>query len=303
MAPLHDFVLFMRTSSTLSAALALLLISTSLADDKILLRPHYEIGKIYRQENVTDLGMAIPGLGDAGGQKTNITQILSVTVTKDGTTENKLAEVKFTAIKGTVSMMGQNMTFDSADPAKSSPFLQQTFGALVGKSFTLAYDKEDKFLEVRGLDKVAGTPLGQGKSPDNAQLADAFRKTQEMSLPGKPVAVGDTWTYEDSIDMPPLGKILIKATGKFDSIGTKDGHQQAKLLLDGNFATPEGGAAALPVKFGDGSKFSGVMYFDLDRKEVTRSEMNSHLKLIICGKEAPLNQTVVTRLVAIDDVK
>lgn len=294
----------MKTPAAISSTLLLLLVSSAMGDDKIQMRPHFEPGKVYTQENITDLNMTVPGLGDGGGQKTNITQVMTVTVTKDPAGDNKLAEVKFTAIKGTVGMMGQNMSFDSADPAKSSPFLQQTFGALVGKSFTLVYDKDDKFVDAKGLDKVAATPLGQGKGPDGKQLADAFRKTNEMSLPTKPVAVGDTWTYEDALDMPPLGKINIKATGKFDSIVTKDGHQQARLVIDGKFESPsaDGGAAQL-VKFSEGSKFSGDMYFDLDRKVVSSSEMKSDLKLSIAGKEAPLTQTVLTKLVSIEDAK
>lgn len=292
----------MKALPALHTAFLLLFVSTVGADDKILLRPHFEVGKTYNQETLTDLNMMVPGLGDTGGQKTNMMQTMAVTVTKDAASENKLAEIKFTAIKGTVGMMGQNMAFDSTDPAKSSPFLQQTFGALVGKSFTLVYDKDDKFLSVRD-DGKAPTPLGQTKAMNSEKLAEAFRKTQEMALPSAPVAVGDTWTYDDAMDMPPIGKIMIKANGKFDSVLDKDGHKQARLLIDGKFETPAGDAASQLVKFADGSKFTGEIFFDLDRKVVTSSEIKSDLKLSIAGKEAPLTQSVLNRLVSIVDAK
>jgi hypothetical protein len=298
----------MKSSPLLLGLLLLQALPLNLsAAEKLLLRPHWEIGKIYRQENITDLTMSIPGMGDAGGQKTNMVQTMSVTVTKDAASDNKHAEVKFTAIKGVVGMMGQNMTFDSSDPAKSSPFLQQTFGALVGKTFTLVYDKEDKFLDVKGLENVAPTPLGQGQAMDGKQLADSFRKSQDLALPKDPVEVGGTWAYEDKLEMPPMGSMTIKATGKFDSIVTKDGARQAKLLLEGTFATPAAdpgaGAAAQMMQFGEGSKFTGEVYFDLDRKVVTSSEVKSELKLSVAGKEAPLTQTTITKLVGVEAAK
>ncbi len=268
--------------------------------DKVTLRQHWEPGKLYKQENVTDMSMVMPGLGAAGEQKTNIIQSLTVGVTKDPGSDNKSAEVKFAAIKGSMTMMGQVMTYDSNDPAKSQPFLQQAFGAMVGKSFTIVYDKDDKFVSVKGIENLAPTPLGKTQAMDGKQLAEAFRKSSEMGLPKDPVAVGDTWKVEEKMDLPPIGKLVIKATGKFDSLATVKGANTAKLLITGEFST-EGDNQL--VNLGEGSKFDAEVLFDLDRKVVVNNVTNTTLKLNVGGKEAPMTQKVTTALTGIEDLK
>lgn len=271
------------------------------AADKVLLLPHWEVGKTYKQETVTDIKMSLPGLGEAGGQNTSITQQLNIAVGREPGSDRKLAEVRFAGIKGTVNMLGQAMTYDSADPAKSPPFLQQTFGALVGKSFTLAYDKDDKFLDVHAPEGLAGTPLGSTKALDGKQLADAFRKSQELALPKEPAAPGDSWSFDDRLDMPPVGAFAIKARGRYDSMIEVEGRKHAKLLLDGTFESPAGGTQV--VQFGSGSRFSGEILFDLDRKVVATSVVKTELKLTIGGRDAPMSQTVTTKLTGIEDSK
>ena len=285
-----------------TAGLYFMLAASACAEEKFLLRPAWEPGKIYTQENVTDINMSIPALG-AGGQKTLLTQTMVITVSKDSVADRKLAEVKLATIKGTIGMMGQNMAYDSTDPAKSSPILQQTFGAMAGKTFTVVYDKDDKFVETRNLEDLAPTPLGQGKGMSGQQLSEAFRKAQELGLPEKPVAVGETWTFEETLNMPPVGGIVIKASSKFESIVTQDGHRQAKLIVDGKFETPAGTDAKQLVEFAEGSQFSGTVYFDLDRKVISSSEILSDLKLKFAGNEAGVTQSVKNQLISIKDAK
>lgn len=270
------------------------------AADKMLLRPHWEPGKLYKQENVTEMNMVMPGLGAAGEQKTNISQSLTVGVTKEPGSDNKAAEVKFAAIKGSMSMLGQVMTYDSTDPAKSQPFLQQAFGAMVGKSFTIVYDKEDNFVAVRGIENLAPTPLGKTQAMDGKQMAEMFRKSMDMGLPKTPVAVGDTWEFEEKMDLPPIGKLVIKAKGKFDSLNTAKGAREAKLVFQGEFTT-EGDSPI--VKIGKGSVFDGHVIFDVDRKVVTSNLTNTSLKLNVGGKEAPMTQKVTTTLAGVEDLK
>ena len=264
--------------------------------DKVLLLPRWETGKIYRQQTVTEIQLPLPGAAATPGQNTSITQMLDITVSKEAGTEQKLA-----SIKALLNTGGQTLAYDSTDAAKSLPFLQQTFGALAGKTFTLVYDKEDKFLDVRAADGQAGTPLGTTKAMDVRQLADAFRKSQDLALPKAAVAPGDTWTFTDKLDMPPVGTFAIKATGRFDSIAAVDGRKHAKLLLDGTLENPAG--AQQLVQFGPGSKFSGEILFDLDRKVVASSIVKTELKLTISGQEAPMSQTATTKLIGVETSK
>ncbi len=139
------------------AALCLGLSAPLRADDKISARNHYESGKVYTLENSMEMSAGMPGAGGAANQQTTMTMTMTITVKDDAGTGNRLATVKFTGVKATMNMMGQTMTYDSADPSKSQPFLQQAFGAMLGKEFTLVYDKDDKILEVRGVDSLSAS--------------------------------------------------------------------------------------------------------------------------------------------------
>lgn len=273
------------------------------AADKMLLRAHWQPGKIYTVESVMSSSTEMPALGENGKQTTNMTQTMTVTVTPEG--DKKLAVVKFASIRALISAMGQVMNYDSADPAKSQPMLQQAFGALVGKEFTLVYDKDDKITEVRGMENLTATPVAGAKSPDGAQFVNAFRKSQEMGMPKDPVAPGDTWTFNDTIEMAPLGTMNIKGTGKFDSIVDHEGRKHAKLIVEGAFTSPEAAAgAAVPmVKFGEGSNMKIETLFDIERRVSTSSTVASDMKMNAAGQEIPVSQKVTTKLIKMENVK
>jgi hypothetical protein len=280
-------------------------------DNKVSFRSHYEAGKMYTVENVMEMTTAVPGPpgapaggGGAGNQQTNMTQTLTITVKEepgaDPGTTSRLADVKFTGIKATMNMMGQTMVYDSADAAKSAPFLQQAFGALVGKEFTLVYDKDDKIRDARGLDELAPAPVGGAKGMDGKQLMEAFKKSQEMFLPPQPVAPGDTWTYDDKIEMPPLGAMQAKGTGKFEGVVDVDGHKHAKLVINGTIVMP-GDAANPMVKIADGSTVTVEMLYDLDRHIADSTTTANDIKLNAAGQEIPMKQKVVTKVTKVED--
>jgi Family of unknown function (DUF6263) len=285
-----------------SLALLLLISKASHAADKITLRQNWQTGKIYTMENQTQMSMTMAGLGPkSGANDTTMTQTMTISVKPDGDAGNKAAEVKFTAIKADLAMMGQKMSYDSADTAKSPPFLQQSFGALLNKSFTLVYDKENKYVETRGMEALTqGSPLGGAKAMNGEQMSSMMRKSFDMSLPKEPVAPGDTWNFEEKLEMGPMGSMTIKVTGKFDSVVEREGHKHAKLMLSGTFSSPgaddeKGGM----VKFGEGSTFSGETYFDLVENVTDYAETHSDLKMSAAGQEIPVKQNNVNKLISI----
>lgn len=269
------------------------------AADPVLLKPHWQPGKVYTQESSTEMNFKVPALLEAGNQNTSITQTLTITVATDGDSDRKIAAVRVQSLKGTMDLMGQTVTYDSANPAQSPPFLQQAFGSLAGKSFSLVYDQGDNYLETRVVEPHVPTPLGSGKNITGQQLSDAFRKSQEIPLPRDPVSVGDTWRYQDKFEMPPVGTIDIEVSGKFDAIVEEGGHRQARLLIEGSFQFPQNEGSVITL--GSGSKFTGELLFDLDRKVITSSQTTSTLQVLIEGKEAPLSQVLKTRLTSIAD--
>jgi len=282
---------------SLFAGLCGCLVSSLAAQDKLNLRTHYESGKVYTMENVMEMTTSIPGApAGGGGQETNMTQTMTIAVKDEpGGTGNRLATVKFTGIKAKMKMMGQTMEYDSADAAKSQPFLQQAFGALVGKEFTLVYDKEDKIVDARGLDNIASTPVGGAKGMDGKALMESFKKSQEMFLPPQPVGPGDTWNYDGKIDMQPMGTMVVKGTGKFDSVADK----HAKVLVDGTISMPENGNPM--AKIGEGSTTKVEMFYDIDRRLADTTNTSNDIKLSAAGQEIPMKQKVTTKITKVED--
>ena len=285
----------MRTLALLCLAL---LATTVRAEDKILIRPHWEAGKAYTMETnmqmSMDMSKAMPQLGEQAKQKTDMTQTMTMTA-KAGADGGYEVTVKTAGLKASMNAMGQSMTFDSSDPAKSSPMLQQTFGALLGKEFTIVYDKEDMIKDVKGLEGLGATPVGGMKGPDAKQLADAFRRAQELGMPKDKVGPGDKWTFDQSFAMDPMPAMRMEGSSTFDSIVDVDGQKHAKLIFQGKFSMPADAKSTIPVSVGDGSVASGEIYYNPATRMVTKMEMNMLLKMSVQGQEMPMTQKITTK--------
>jgi len=290
----------MKTRLHLLPALAFLaLMPAAGAQEKVLLRQHWEPGKVYHFETNTDMQVTVPGVPGGGEQNTSVIQQMDVTVRREEGTGRKLAEMKYSAIKAMMNMAGQLMTYDSTDPALSQPMLQQAFGALLGKSITLIYDKDDKFVDVTVPEGFGATPLGQAGGPDGKQFASMLRESVDAGLPSEPLAVGGAFKQEKKVEMKPLGSVTTRMDGKFDSIVDHEGRKHAKLLIEGTMEIPAGGQVQISVLAG--SKISGETLFDVERKVVSRSTVRSEMKMSVEGRQVPMKQTMVTTLKGIED--
>lgn len=286
------------TRTVLLAASCLFLAAPLPAADKLSLRTHYESGKVYTLETNMEMSTGMPAAGAGANQQTTMTLVMTISVKDDPGTTNRLATVKFTSIKASMNMAGQVVNFDSADSAKALPYLQQAFGALVGREFTLVYDKDDKVIDARGMDTVAQTPVAGGRSMDGKQMVDAFKKSQELFLPPQPVGPGDTWTYEGKVEMQPIGTFESKGSGKFDGILEAEGHKHAKLVINGSLAMPESNT---PARLSEGSTVTVEMLYDLDRHVADTTTTVSEIKINAAGQEISMKQKDVTKLTAVTD--
>jgi hypothetical protein len=196
-----------------------------------------------------------------------------------------------------MNVAGQLMTYDSTDPAMSQPQLQQAFGALVGKSVTAVYDKDDKFVEIIVPEGFPVTPLGAGQSPDGKQLGAMMRESLEAGLPAEALAVGGTFTSERKIEMPPMGAVGTKMKGRLDSLIDHEGRKHARLITEGTMEMP-----ALPGSTGASpqTKLTGETLFDLDRKVISRSTVKTDVTMDAGGNPVIMKQNMVTTLKSID---
>lgn len=270
------------------------------AADKLVLRPHWEPGKVHRIEIHTDTEIQMPGMPGDGRQTTTVIQQLDVTVRKEPGTERRLAEMKFSATKAMVSMGDQLLTYDSADPAMSTPALQQAFGALLGRSITLVHDKEDKFVDVIVPEGFTATPLGAGRGPDGKQFADMLRQSVDFGLPAGALAVGETFTQEKRVEMAPLGTLTTRVKGRFESFMTHGGRRHAKLLLEGTLEQPADAAREFALS---ASKLKAEILFDLERRVVSQQKVETELKMNFGGREAVTKHTQTSTLKSISEAR
>ena len=141
--------------------------STLFAQEKALLRSHWEAGKMYKQQTETQTTSTLtPAPGELIEQKLSVVQTTDIRVTPDAGTANKRAEVKFTGVTGEMSFRGQTFKFDSADPQSAHPLLRQAMMGTAGKSFVLVFDGADEFVDLKGTEKMAaeGTAVEIGRA-------------------------------------------------------------------------------------------------------------------------------------------
>ncbi len=289
----------MRLHTSLLLVVSATLLQSASAADKVSFIPQWEPGKTYRQE-VTIISQAtVPS--QAESQDSNVIQQIKTTVTKDAGSDRRLAEVTFESVKALVTTGKEVVTYDSSDPAMSRPHLQQAFGAMVGRSFTLVYDKDGKFLEMRVPDPDGGlSPVGDFKGPTNKQFADAWQKSVELALPKQSLAVGDNYDHESKAEMQPLGVMTTKTKGRFEAMVDVEGRRHAKLLLDGKLDLGAGGALAA---LAEGGRLTGEILFDIERRVVTSSSIRTEMKMPPNFGGMTLNTTVNTKLKSVESTK
>ncbi len=286
--------------TTLALLLSLLPLA---AEDKYLIRHHWEPGKVYHFETNMEMEMNAPGAPVGGPQTSSMIMMMDADVRKEAGSDRKLVTMKFVSIKAMMSMGGEIKTYDSADPAMSEPEFQQVFGALSGKGVTLVYDKEDKFADVIIPEDFLPTPVGDIRGPDGKQFAEMIRSMVDFGLPPDTLAVGASYAAEKNIGMQPFGGLNAKLKGRLDSLVNHEGRKHAKLVSEGSMGSSPPGADAppVPVTMPD-SKISAETLFDLERKTVSRSTARQEMTMNM-GAPAPTmtkKQTTVTTLKSID---
>lgn len=298
---------FSKTISRAALCGALFASGTAFAQEKVLLRAHWEPGKLYKQQTETVTSSTLtPAPGEFIEQKLKVMQTTDIRVKADGA--NKRAEVKFVGVTGEMTFKGETFKFDSADPQSAHPLLRQAIGSTAGKSFAVVFDAEDKYAGLKDTEKLAsdGTTItGLAAVADAQAVGELFVRSLEIGLAKETVAPGDQWKLEDPIVFPQAGKMKVTIDSKYSENVEREGRKHAKISFEGTIAsahaTPEGKAGP-SVSIAPDSKLSGYVFFDLERRVVALSVFMSDLTLRLQGNRIPMRQQVTTRLVSITDI-
>jgi hypothetical protein len=286
-------------------SLLMLAVHIQAQDEKFPLRPHWETGKLYRQETFTDTGTRKPG-ETATTQSMRVVQITEMTVSKDKNSPDRWVNVRFVSVKGEIAADGKTLTFDSSNPTEQNPMLMQAFGRAIGKSFTLVYDEQDRFRDIRDLSSLAsesGAVTGLAAVADSRDVANLFRKSLDMGLPPVPVALGDTWSADETIAFPKAGEVRVRMNGKLEAIEEREGRKHAKIAFSGKFGNTadRSDKPASLVEITNDSSMAGILLFDLERRVVSFGAYTTSIKLQAPGQLIPFEQKVTSKITAIED--
>lgn len=252
--------------------------------DKIELKPHWTAGKKYLQtvHTVAKTSQTIDKKRMDMTQDMTLGMVLNF---KDVVAEGAAnVELAYRSVQMTMHIKNDaiqtDTTYDSQHPPKKADPATAPLAALVGLKFQMKMSPEGKLLNIQGLDamrnrliKAMNVPPGNARATFEAmmkkQLSDeAMRKMIEKNsgftntdiYPGKPVALGESWTRSTTFDtIVPITK-----TTTYTLRDHADG--VAHLDLGGKFALSTSNASPTPsVKVA--MKMSGNQTGNVDLRE------------------------------------
>jgi len=177
---------------------------------------------------------------------------------------------------------GNKVTIDTAQPGAGNNPLFGFFTALVGAELELTFDNQFRITQVRGGNRLApklaaapGAPavLSQILTDDNLRQMNNFFN----AIPAKPVAKGDRWNDESTLNLGPLG--TIKQLNRYTYDGAEGKLHRIKNEPAYTFALPNANAPAggLPfaIKKSDlkSTESAGWLLFDNHRGVLHSSQV------------------------------
>lgn len=283
-----------------TALLTVLLAAAAPAQEQAFdLRLRWLPGHTYTQETTTSTATDLTALGQPQGQKMQVTQTTVIRV-KDTPAGGREARVTFEALTGEVMLQGRPQRFDSRDLSAAPAAIRASVGQSVGKSFTLVYNGDGRFVTVTDFSGLApASPEGPSLPgvSEAREVAELYRRSLEMGLPERPVKLGETWTRRETLQFPSAGAVRSDLRAKFDGLVDHEGRRHAKISFEGELQREDGAGGTRPVMIGAGSKTFGQVLFDPERGTVSLGAFQASIRLEIDGRSIPVRQQVTTRLV------
>ncbi len=242
----------------------------------------------------------MPGAARGVAMKGKVGQTLEllchvVDVSPEGETT---LEIKHDRLKQSMNMGGIRVSFDTKrKPSdKADPMAKMFLDAvkpLLGLTLTVKMDRAFQVKEVQGLEAfqekldqggvsgLVGTQLGRLFS--DGQLKNTMSQYITKHLPSKPVAVGDSWTSVDKVNVPMLGEMQLEMKSRLVAVEKHKGKRCAKVWIDSRMqrtsTKPSRGTG--PVKQISVRKCDtkGVYWFDIKGGQMIEAEMDNDMRL------------------------
>ncbi len=218
-------------------------------------------------------------------------------------------EFVYDRVKYAMDMGPVQLEFDSAKDQKdedSNPMfaaMANAFKPLVGLKLTIKLGPKHQVKSVEGFDAfweaLAKDPMSRSmtqqmrKSFGNEQLSGMMDQWFTKWLPAKPVAVGDTWTIADSMEIPMLGAIRLHSKSKLVGVEEHLGQRCAKIEVQADMKTSKEKPTTLPQGMGrmnmkiHDSSMKGTTWFAIDAGEMLESTVHQDMRMAMTMSGGP----------------
>jgi hypothetical protein len=258
-------------------------VSAPAPEAKPVYRWQFEKGKTFYQEVTTESRQTMKIMGNNVAQAHKQVFIFSFAPQRrdgDGWIVREVIE----AVKMEIDVAGNKIAYDSTKENTGDSPLAAFFKELVGSDFTVVLDGNTKVVRVEGVEALAHK-LAAGNPQAGPALALALSEdtikemaTQTfLSLPGREVNKGDSWTRLSKLDMGPLGRCTVPY--EYTCAGTEGKFVKFRVDNSGvKYEAAQGdGGNVLPFKVRAANlkskKSGGIIVFDTTKGRVDNSEM------------------------------
>ncbi|MFP4355690.1 MAG: DUF6263 family protein [Phycisphaerae bacterium] len=296
--------------------LALLVCAPIAMAQKIELKQKYPAGH-YKMTNTQQQVMQMT-MNDQpmGNNKTSMTMVMNQEVSKPDADGKQTMKITYEKVRQVVSMMGQQMVYDSTDKSTHNSPMAAGLKPLIGKTIIVTI-QNDQITDVKGMDEIwdaAAKAMPNGRQ-FAAQMKEAMGNDSMKSimgmggqmLPEKTVAPGDTWKVKQSLPFPMLGKISMTFDCKLNKIENNVAFVSYTGKMDVDTSD-----AKLPVPNAEIQKldgdYTGMVKFDAKTGAMVGQTMDMDMKMNMAIQQGQnkMNMAVdgdIKQEVTIEEVK
>ncbi len=247
------------------------------APGQISLAVQFELGKryVHQMDMTYQARMEGPLAGiTQGDQDMSQLQEYAVTVV-DATPEGgRTLEFEFLRIQSVTKFGGMDNSFDTAEPENESnpnpTFSLAALAEVIGQPVRIVIAPDQTVESITGVGLLKEKILAKASPAVMDMVRSMFTKNYIQNLaiprgmPSHPVKPGDTWPFQVTEDLGPIGSIVADLQYKFEGMETHNGTQTARLAYSGSIGgRPPKDAGMMGMKMGiKGGDANGEYWFD-----------------------------------------
>jgi len=213
------------------------------ADQKIAIRPTFVPGQ-YVQATTVEMDQQMQTDGQQMAVKMKQAMALAFDVAKPDSAGEINATLTFKQFTQSITQGKQTVSFDSANPDQGDPQLAKVLTPLTKATIKVVIGGDGLVKRVAGLDKIwnemsgeTGPLVEQLKKTMGDEMIKTMLEKNSSQLPKQPLAIGGSWTAEQDMEMPVVGKSTMQVTYVLKAIEDTPAGKIAKVELGGNLQT------------------------------------------------------------------